>query len=98
MGNKFQICKRDPLNWTVEEWIPPGPAKRGRYAGQETKGRWAVRSYHTTLENAALAMLDDALPDGTACKDIIQAIHNAQEQVKEAIREHARNLERPNAS
>lgn len=88
---KYRITHPDKYNWCVEAWEEGGEAiSRGRYVGQLKKAKWIVLGYHSTLRNAATAMLDDAAGDAIASGEatsILQAIELAETRVMAAIAE-----------
>lgn len=87
---KYRITHPDEYNWCLEEWQEGGGAvERGRYAGQAKQAKWkAPQSFHNSLRNAALALLDkaagDALLAGEATS-ILDAIKLAESKVLETL-------------
>jgi hypothetical protein len=87
---KYRIIKHDKLNWAIQEFQEGGgEISRGRYAGQEKQEKWkAPKSFHPSIRNAALALLDqaagDALLSGEATS-ILEALKLAEQRVQATL-------------
>lgn len=90
---RYRITHPDPLNWCIEEWQEGGGTiSRGRFAGQEMAAKWkASNSFHSSLKNACLALLDKAAGDAVVTGEaasILDAIKIAEARVLETLGEH----------
>jgi len=83
----YRIVRHDKHNWRLEKWTEGGRAPGGKMGAAKWKG---LESYHPTLRNAALALLDyaagDALLTGEAMS-INHALELAEARVIAAIAE-----------
>jgi hypothetical protein len=79
---KYRIVRRDKLNWQLEEWMPGGKAGP---KGDIGSAKWKrLESYHSNIEQAALALLDHAAGDAMLSWEA-QSIQQAFEVAKRAV-------------
>lgn len=87
MTPKYRIT-RDTLNWVVEVFEGGQPVSRGRYVGRVAQEKWVPRSFHISLEGAALKLLDLATGNLVSQEqEILEAIKEAKAEVIHAVRE-----------
>ena len=86
---KYRITHPDKYNWCVEGYDEGGTAiTRGRYVGQTKKAKWTVIGYHSSLQHAAKALLDDAAGDSIEAEEatsLLHAIELAEARVMAAL-------------
>lgn len=79
-------------NWTVQRWQEPRKMGAGFLAGQMTRGKWDVLSYHATLGEALKKALDEVVKDSVTSGAVLtldglmSAVHEARAACVEAGR------------
>lgn len=83
---KYRIIRHDKHNWAIQEFQEGGgEVSRGPHVGKEKQEKWKpAKSFHPSVRNAALSLLDqaagDALLSGEAIS-ILDALKLAEERV-----------------
>jgi hypothetical protein len=84
--------------WSIEEWVPPGPVKQGPNKGKLKPGSWRPKLFYATLPIAARSALGLHMADNWepwTGQDLAQRIEQAQEWVMKEVEGVLARMEAP---
>lgn len=93
---KYRIVRHDKLNWRLENWSDGGTPLPGKGGKTAAPGWRPMESYHATLRQAAVALLNHATGDVLLAGEagsILEALALAEQRVQAALVEGERRVE-----